>query len=236
MLTCDQKIGEDLTELFNYITTGHVPSRKYHKLLPAPKVLKTALLDKIEREIKCHSDKSPGLIRLKMNALEDMDVTQALYRASQAGVRIEMIVRDSCRLRPGVPGLSDNIHVISLVGRFLEHTRIFYFRNGGDEEYFIGSADTMKRNLESRVEVVAPVEAPELRKELKKILDLQLNDCRGGWVMQPDGSYVQRQTDECNEACNAQELSIEAAEARSRNYKKPGRKKKSAKSGRRKKS
>jgi polyphosphate kinase len=236
LLTCDKKIGEDLTELFNYITTGHVPSRQYNKLLPAPKVLKTALLAKIEREINGHSAKSPGLIRLKMNALEDMDITRALYRASQAGVKVDMIVRDSCRLRPGVPGLSDSIRVISLVGRFLEHTRIFYFRNAGDEEYFIGSADTMKRNLESRVEVVAPVEAPELRKELKKILDLQLNDCRGGWVMQPDGSYVQRQTDECNEACNAQELSIEAAEARSRNYKKPGRKKKSAKSGRRKKS
>ncbi len=236
MLTCDQQIGEDLTELFNYITTGHVPKRNYNKLLPAPKKLKSALLDKIERETKGHSAKSPGLIRLKMNALEDMDVTRALYRASQAGVQVDLIVRDSCRLRPGIPGLSDNVRVISLVGRFLEHTRIFYFHNGGDEEYFIGSADCMKRNLESRVEVVTPVEAPELRKELKKILDLQLGDCHSGWVMQSDGSYVQRQPDECNEACSAQELSIAAAEERSRSYKKPRHKRKSAKRRRHKKS
>ena len=120
------------------------------------------LLAKIEREIEGHSEESPGLIRLKMNALEDLDVTRALYRASQAGVQVDMIVRDTCRLRRGIPGLSDNVRVISLVGRFLEHARIFYFQNGGDEEYLIGSADTMKRNLESRVEVVTPIEAPKM--------------------------------------------------------------------------
>jgi len=220
LLTCDPQIGEDLTELFNYITTGHVPSRHYHKLLPAPKRLKPALLDKIAREIKGHSAKSPGLIRLKMNALEDMDITRALYRASQAGVSVELIVRDTCRLRPGVPGLSDNVRVVSLVGRFLEHTRIFHFRNGGDDEYLIGSADCMRRNLESRVEVVTPVEGAELRQELARILDLQLGDRRGAWDMQPDGSYVQRQPGAGDEPRSAQALSIEAAEARSRAYKK----------------
>jgi polyphosphate kinase len=158
MLTCDPVIGEDLTELFNYLTTGYVPKRNYRKLLPAPKVLKPALLKRIERETQKHSAKSPGLIQFKMNALEDKDVTQALYRAAQAGVQVDLIVRDTCRLRPGIPGLSDNARVIGIVGRFLEHTRIFYFRNGGDEEYFIGSADCMKRNLESRVEVVTPVD------------------------------------------------------------------------------
>lgn len=132
------------------------------------------------------------MIRFKVNALEDCDIVQALYRASMAGVRIELIVRDSCRLRPGVTGLSDNIRVTSLVGRFMEHSRIYYFRNGGEEDYFIGSADLMKRNLETRVEIMVPIEAPELKKELAAIFELQLNDPRSAFEMQPDGSYLQR--------------------------------------------
>ncbi len=229
LLTCDPLIGADLTELFNYITVGLVPKRHYNKLLPAPKVLKPALLDKIEREIKGHSAKSPGLIRLKMNALEDTDVTRALYRASQAGVQVQLIVRDTCRLRPGVPGLSDNVSVISLVGRFLEHTRIFHFRNGGDDEYFIGSADCMRRNLEARVEVVTPVEDPELRKELGAILDMQFADRCGAWEMQPDGSYVARRPAEGEVEPGAQVLSIAAAEERMRSFKKRNRHKKKKK-------
>ena len=193
LLTCDPIIGEDLTELFNYLTTGYVPKRNYRKLLPAPKVLKQALIAKIEREIRHHSPDSPGLIQFKMNALEDADIVEALYLASQAGVTVDLIVRDSCRLRPGISGLSDNVRVISIVGRFLEHTRIFYFYNKGEEEYFIGSADCMKRNLESRIEVVTPVEAPELRAELRNTLDTQLNDQRVAWDMHEDGSYTQRQ-------------------------------------------
>lgn len=167
MLTCDPAIGEDLTELFNYLTTGYVPKRNYGKLLPAPKVLKPALLARIQREIGHAKAGKPALIQFKMNALEDRDVTAALYRASQAGVRVDLIVRDTCRLRPGIPGLSETVRVISIVGRFLEHTRIFYFLNDGAEEYFIGSADCMTRNLESRIEVVAPVESPELRRDLR---------------------------------------------------------------------
>ena len=190
LLTSDQKIGADLTELFNYLTTGYKPKRSYKKLLPSPKVLRAALLEKIEREIQKHSKKSPGLIQIKMNALEDPDITRALYRAAQAGVHVDLIVRDSCRLRPGVPGLSENVRVISIVGRFLEHARIIYFKNGGDEEYAIGSADLMRRNLSSRVEILAPVEDPNQQKELRRILDLQLEDTRNAWEMQPDGSYV----------------------------------------------
>ena len=214
LLTCDDAIGRDLTELFNYLTTGYKPSRKYQKLLVAPKSLKQALLDKIEREIGRHSAKQPGLIRFKMNALEDADIVRSLYRASQAGVTVELIVRDTCRLRPGLPGLSDNITVVSIVGRFLEHARIFFFRNGGDEEFFIGSADLMTRNLESRVEVVTPVEDPGLRDELRAILDAQLNDRRSAWEMQPDGSYVQRQPGNGAEA-GSQQVLIAAAERRS---------------------
>ena len=193
ILTNDKQMGIDATELFNYLTTGFTPDRFYRELLPAPKVLKTALLARIEREIKHHTTESPGLIQFKVNALEDADITKALYRACQAGVPVNLIVRDSCRFLPGIPGVSENATVISIVGRFLEHARIFYFKNNGDEEYLIGSADAMQRNLESRVEVVAPVKAPKLREELRFILDTQLNDYRQAWEMRVDGTYVQRQ-------------------------------------------
>ncbi|MGH6921029.1 MAG: RNA degradosome polyphosphate kinase, partial [Geminicoccaceae bacterium] len=155
-----------------------------------------------------------GLIRFKMNALEDADIVEALYRASRAGVKIELIVRDTCRLRPGLPGVSDNITVVSIVGRFLEHARIYHFRNGGDEEYFIGSADLMTRNLESRVEVVTPVEDPGLRERLRAVLELQLNDYRNGWEMRSDGSYVQRRPRTPAEEIGSQEALILAAEQR----------------------
>jgi polyphosphate kinase len=194
LLTCDPLVGQDLTELFNYLTTGYRPKRAYQKLLPAPTHLKKALLARIEREVAAHGRDGKGLIQLKMNALEDVDVVRALYGAARAGVRIDLIVRDTCRLRPGVPGLSETIRVVSVIGRFLEHARIYYFRNGGEEEYLIGSADCMKRNLESRVEVVVPIEEPALRAELRAMLDAQLAPGHGSWAMQPDGSYVARWT------------------------------------------
>ena len=192
MLTNDEALGHDATELFNYLTTGYTPERSYRKLLPSPKMLKQALLAKINRERKLHSADNPGRIVFKMNALEDVDITRALYEAAREGVSIDLIVRDTCRFRPGLPGLSENARVIGVVGRFLEHARIYYFQNGGSEEYFIGSADAMKRNLESRVEVVVPVESPALRAELRAILDIQLANRRNVWDMQSDGSYVQR--------------------------------------------
>jgi polyphosphate kinase len=192
LLTCDPDIGSDATELFNYLTTGYKPNRAYKKLLPAPKLLKPALLKKIRREIRRVAEGHDGLIQIKTNALEDVEITRALYEASQAGVHVDLIVRDSCRLRPGVPGVSDNVRVVSVVGRFLEHSRIYYFRNGGDEEYYIGSADCMTRNLVSRVEVLTPVEPDNLRAELRTSIDILLNDQRSAWDMQPDGTYVQR--------------------------------------------
>lgn len=189
LLTCDSEIMSDLTELFNYLTTGYTPIRRYKKLLPSPKILKKALLAKISREISHHKDGGKGLIQLKSNALEDHDIVEALYKASQSGVHIDLIIRDTCRIRPGIKGLSENIRVVSIVGRFLEHSRIFYFRNNGEEEYYIGSADLMKRNLESRVEACVPVEDPSLQAQLREILDLQLSNCRNLWVMQENGSY-----------------------------------------------
>jgi polyphosphate kinase len=190
LLTCDPLVGQDLTELFNYLTTGYRPKRAYQKLLPAPTHLKKALLSRIEREIAAHGRDGSGHIQWKMNALEDVEIVHALYAAAHAGVRIDLIVRDTCRLRPGVPGISESVRVVSVIGRFLEHARIYYFHNGGDEEYLIGSADCMKRNLESRVEVVVPVEDAALREELRVMLDTQLTPRHGAWIMQPDGTHV----------------------------------------------
>jgi polyphosphate kinase len=214
LLSADRRIGQDLTELFNYLTTGLLPKRNYAKILPAPKQCKRALLAKIAREMELHSEKSPGLIQFKTNALEDPDVTRALYRASLAGVQVDLIVRDTCRLRPGIAGLSENIRVISIVGRFLEHSRIYYFRNGGDEEYYIGSADCMGRNLENRVEVLVPVEAPELRQDLRFLLDTQLADRCSAWEMQSDGGYVQRQPEPGDSAEPCQQTFIDQANRR----------------------
>lgn len=214
LLTNDPIICEDLTELFNYLTTGYAPVRKYQKILPSPHVLKKTLLKKIQREMDLHSPDSPGLIQFKSNALEDKDITKALYRASQAGVHVDLIIRDSCRLRPGIAGLSDNISVISIVGRFLEHTRIYYFKNNGDEEYFIGSADLMKRNLESRVEVVTPIEDKNCQARLRELIDIQLNNKRSSWDMQADGNYVRRQPKAEDDQRTVQEILIDLAEKR----------------------
>jgi polyphosphate kinase len=192
MLTCDQTIGQDVTELFNYLTTGFMAKRNYQKISPAPRMLKKLLLANIEREMAQHAKGGGGLIQFKMNALDDGDIVKALYRASMAGVTVDLIVRDTCRLRPGIAGLSDTIRVVSVVGRFLEHARIYYFRNGGADEFFIDSADAMKRNLEARVEVLCPVEPAELKKELRMIFDTHLSDQCTAWDMQPDGSYLQR--------------------------------------------
>ncbi|MBK5939223.1 polyphosphate kinase 1 [Halochromatium roseum] len=213
MFGCDEDIGQDLTELFNYLT-GYSPPPSYRKILAAPYTLKRGILEKIDREIAVHQrERGGGLIQMKMNALEDPDIARALYKASRAGVKVDLIVRDTCRFRPGIPGLSENARVVSIVGRFLEHGRILYFRNGGDEEYFIGSADMMRRNLESRVEVHAPVEDPELRQELRLILDVQFADQRSAWDMQPDGSYVQRQPED-EHAKGAQDTLMGVAEKR----------------------
>lgn len=214
LLTCDDGIGKDATELFNYLTTGYTPKRKYEKMLPAPKFLKKALLAGIAREIRLHSPKNPGLIRFKMNALEDADIVRALYEASRAGVKVDLVVRDTCRLRPGIPGISENVRVVSVVGRFLEHSRIYYFRNGGKEIFLIGSADAMKRNLEARVEVVVPVENRKLRDDIRILFDVHLSERRSAWDMQPDGTYLQRMPAEGEDPRGSHEILISLAEKR----------------------
>ncbi|OHB31678.1 MAG: RNA degradosome polyphosphate kinase [Desulfuromonadaceae bacterium GWC2_58_13] len=216
LLIYDKAIGQDATELFNYLTTGYTPKRHYQKLLVAPKMLKPGLIEKITREVNHCLNGKTGHIIFKTNALDDVDIIRALYEASMAGVKIELIVRDGCCLRPEVPGLSDNIRVIAIIGRFLEHSRVYFFANDGHNEMFIGSADAMKRNLEHRVEILVPVESAELQDDLRSMLNLQLNDRRSAWDMRSDGSYLQRRPAEGEESRNCQELLIELAEKRNR--------------------
>jgi polyphosphate kinase len=229
LFSCSETLANDVTELFNYLTTGFKARRKYHCLLTAPLFLKKALLAKIERETTLHREGGGGLIQFKINALEDGDIVKAFYRASQAGVTIDLIVRDTCRLRPGIAGLSDNIRVISIVGRFLEHSRMYYFRNGGAEEYFISSADAMKRNLEARVEVLCPVEEAALAREIRAILNVHLGDRRSAWDMQPDGSYIQRTPADTDVTGGSHCQLIELAEKRVELYRKRMKKKVKAK-------
>ena len=221
LLSCDEDIGHDVTELFNYLTTGYAPRRNYRKIIPAPKHLKKTLLANIEREIEKHSADKPGLIQIKTNALEDSDLVKALYQASQAGVKVELLIRDTCRLRPGIKGISDNITVISIVGRFLEHSRIFYFQNGGEEEYLIGSADLMKRNLESRVEVVVRITPAPLKNELRLALNTLFDDNQNAWEMQPNGVYIKRRPDsEKARASQLQQIEFAQARLKSKKHKK----------------
>jgi len=214
LLTCDEEIGSDLVNFFNFLTSGCQPLRRYSKILVSPRNMKEQLLNKIDREISKNTSRSRGLIRLKTNALEDPDITEALYRASRVGVKVELIVRDTCRLRPGIAGLSDNITVISVVGRFLEHARIYYFQNGGKEEFYIGSADLMQRNLKSRAEVIVQIEDEPLVDRLREYLDVQLSDQRNVWDMDSEGAYVQRRPKSQKASRGCQQAMIDLAEKR----------------------
>lgn len=188
MFTCDPAIGADATDLFNYLT-GYSAKRRFRRLLVAPINLREELSALIEREIQQQKD-APGHLIFKMNSLVDQQMIKLLYKASQSGVKIDLLVRGICCLRPGIPGLSENIRVISLVGRFLEHSRIYFFRNGGNPEIFIGSADLMPRNINSRVEALTPVSSPELISQLCEILEIQLADNVNAMCLQADGSYT----------------------------------------------
>jgi len=192
MFSCREDLGADLTDLFNYLT-GYSRQQSYRKLLVAPVNLRDRMLSFIDREIEHQRAGGQGRIVAKMNALVDTRLITALYEASQAGVQVDLIVRGICCLRPGLKDISENIRVISIVGRFLEHARIFYFNNNGESEVYIGSADWMPRNLDRRVEAVVLVEDPSLSQDLQEILGIMLADNRHAWDLQPDGKYVQRQ-------------------------------------------
>jgi polyphosphate kinase len=196
LFTCSPALTDDVVNVFHYLT-GRSLKRAYSKLLVAPVNMRERFLAMIEREIEHRRAGRPARIIAKLNQLEDRAVCAALFRASQAEVEIDLIVRGFCVLPPGAPGLSEHIRVRSIIGRFLEHSRIYYFQNGAATptagEFYIGSADWMRRNLSERVEVITPVEALPLRERLWEILQIMLADERQAWEMQPDGSYVQRQ-------------------------------------------
>lgn len=191
LITADPDIGADLSDLFNVLTGFAAPSG-YRKLLVAPRWMKSRLLELIHRETEHARHGRQGRILAKMNALVDSDIIEALYQASSAGVEIDLIVRGICCLRPGIPQVSERIRVISILGRFLEHSRAFVFRNAGKEEVYISSGDWMPRNLDRRVEAAVPIEDARHRAEIRRLLEMMLEDNRQAWDLGPDGHYVQR--------------------------------------------
>ena len=192
LFTCDEVLCADIGEMFNYIT-GYARPSGFRKALIAPHNLAEGMIGEIDRTIEAHSAGSPARIRMKMNSLLDASAIQALYRASQAGVEVKLNVRGICGLRPGVPGVSENISVVSVVGRFLEHSRIYSFeRPGEDERVLTGSADLMPRNLYNRVELVVPIEDERIRAEMLDVLGRSLADDTNAWDLRPDGSWVRR--------------------------------------------
>ena len=203
LLSARPELGQDLVELFNYLT-GFSKQQDFRRLLVAPVTLRKGMEALIRREIDHARAGRPGRIKAKMNSLVDPKIIALLYEASQAGVQIELIIRGMCSLIPGREGLSETITVISIIGQFLEHSRIFWFHNGGDAEVFIGSADWMSRNLDRRVEAVTPVDDPPLREKLERLLDLYLSDNHGSWDMHSDGHFSARRPAEGEPVRHAQ--------------------------------
>jgi polyphosphate kinase len=187
--TCKEEIAEDITEVFNYLT-GYSRRESYKKLAVAPVTLRQKIESLIDREIQNVKDGKPGHLILKMNAITDVKMIAKLYEASRAGVKIDLIVRGICSLRPGVKGQSEMIRVISIVGRYLEHSRVFYFENGGQPEIYLSSADLMGRNLERRVELMFPIEEESLLKKIKEeVLDAALADSVRAQELRSDDAY-----------------------------------------------
>jgi polyphosphate kinase len=188
LLSSDSDLGEDLNKLFNQLS-GFAPHSEYKRLLVAPRTIRSGLLERINREIENQKDGKPAGIRLKLNSILDEEFVEALYTASMAGVKIDLVVRGICAVRAGIPGISENIRVRSVLGRFLEHSRIFHFVNGGDDEIYIGSADLMDRNLNRRVESLVRIVVPEQKQQLLELLNEYLSDEIANWQMLPTGKW-----------------------------------------------
>jgi polyphosphate kinase len=191
LLTCDEDLGNDIAELFNFLT-GYGHPNHFRKILTAPDHLRTGLIDEIERTIEAQRNGTPSRIAMKMNSLVDTECIEALYRASIAGVQVDLNIRGICCLRPGVPGISESIRVVSVVGRFLEHSRVFSFQRGAEQRLFIGSADLMPRNLDHRVELLTPVEDPDLRAKITDVVERALIDDTDAWELSNDGQWNRR--------------------------------------------
>ncbi|MGE5481096.1 MAG: polyphosphate kinase 1 [Chloroflexota bacterium] len=207
--TANEDFALDAIHLFNYLT-GYSHVKDWRKFTVAPLNLKKKLIDLINREAELHTEENPGLIIAKMNSLAHREVIPALYRASQAGVRIKLLVRGVCCLKPGIEGVSSNIEVRSILGRFLEHSRIFYFKNGGKKEFYLSSADWMSRNLHNRVEVMFPIEDPNLQSSLRDALRIYWKDNTKAWKLLPDGSYVKLEPANGEEPFCAQDYFLRA--------------------------
>lgn len=204
LFTCREDLTEDVADLFNHLTGfGRPPS--YRVALVAPNHLRDGIIREIERVAAAHRDDAPSRVVMKVNSIIDGPVIEAIYRASQAGVAVDLIVRGIAGLRPGVPGVSDNVRVISVVGRFLEHSRVFAFTAGGETRYLIGSADMMARNLDNRVELVTPVDDPALARELQAVIDLEMADTELAWELASDGSWARVVPADGAERVNSQE-------------------------------
>jgi polyphosphate kinase len=212
LLTCDDQISADVADMFNTLT-GFARPRRYRQVLVAPAHLREGIVDEVERTIAAHRDGRPARIRMKMNALVDGECIRALYRASQAGVPVELNTRGICCLKPGVPGVSEHITVTSVVGRFLEHSRVYAFERGDDTQVYIGSADLMPRNLDTRVELLAPVLDPELRAEVLETLELCLTDNVNAWVLDAEGAWQRRQPDGSPRSAQRELMTCHAARA-----------------------
>nr|WP_308113506.1 RNA degradosome polyphosphate kinase [Kineosporia corallincola] len=194
MLTCDPQVGEDLSRLFNQLS-GYAPKTAYRRLLVAPRSLRTGLVDRIEREIANHEAGRPAGVKVKVNSIVDEVIIDALYRASQAGVDVDVMVRGICAIRPGVPGLSENIRVRSVLGRFLEHSRVFWFAGGGEPVVYIGSADMMHRNLDRRVEAMLRLRDPRDIAELEELLNITMDPGTASWHLDGDGAWTRHHLD-----------------------------------------
>jgi polyphosphate kinase len=197
LFTCDERLGSDVADMFNFLT-GYARPRRYRKALVAPDHLRDGILEEIDRTIAAHERGEHARIQMKMNSLVDRACIKALYRASRAGVPVELNIRGICCLVPAVEGVSENIRVVSIVGRFLEHSRVFAFERGDEQLVYIGSADLMPRNLDTRVELVAPVEDPVLRDDLLDTIERAFADDTNSWELQPDGTWVRRRRDPAN--------------------------------------
>ena len=208
-LTANPEIGAEVLDLFHNLQTDPRKAGPYKYLLVSPTSLKDEILSRIDREVRTHEAKGDGHLAFKMNGLVDKKIIQALYRASQAGVKIDLNVRGLCCLRPGIPGVSENIRVVSIVGRFLEHARIYYFRNGGDEEVLLGSSDMMPRNLEKRVEVLFSVPDPSIRSQVLRILEIHLKDNVKARLLLPHGTYKRVKPEPGEEIIDSQMWLIE---------------------------
>lgn len=208
LLTADRDIGRDLVKLFNFYT-GPAIADDFHKLLIAPVTMREEFTEMIRREAEHARQGRSARIVAKMNALEDPEIVRELYLASMAGVDVDLIVRDICRLRPGIDGVSETVSVYSVVGHFLEHSRIYYFENAGDPEYYVGSADWMTRNLDHRVEAVTPVEDARIRSQLRFVLEVMMADNRKCWEMHTDGTYTQRRPADDEPEWHTQQILME---------------------------